>query len=110
MPAQSQAPSVSSDPSNPAGSAPQLGIAEAGSQHAGDAAPKNSRGWVIGAIVSALLVVVFFCTAVFAGMQLRAKNLELREATEHETSAHSDLDRNQRELDKVKKDLEEIQK
>lgn len=110
MPAQSQAPSVSSDPSNPAGTAPQLGIAEAGSQHAGDSAPKNSPGWVIGAIVSALLVVVFFCTAVFAGMQLRAKNLELREATEHETSAHNDLDRNQRELDKVKKDLEEIQK
>ncbi|MBF1088273.1 MAG: transporter, partial [Schaalia sp.] len=50
------------------------------------------------------------CTAVFAGMQLRAKNLELREASEHETSAHSDLDRKQRELDKVKKDLEEIQK
>jgi len=110
MPAQSQAPSVSSDPSNPAGTAPQLSIAEAGSQHAGDSAPKNSRGWVIGAIVSALLVVVFFCTAVFAGMQLRAKKLELREAAEHETSAHSDLDRNQRELDKVKKDLEEIQK
>lgn len=110
MPAQSQAPSVSSAPYNPAGTAPQLGIAEAGSQHAGDAAPKSSRGWVIGAIVSALLVVVFFCTAVFAGMQLRAKNLELREAAEHETSAHSDLDRKQRELDKVKKDLEEIQK
>ena len=110
MPAQSQAPSVSSAPYNPAGTAPQLGIAEAGSQHAGDAAPKSSRGWVIGAIVSALLVVVFFCTAVFAGMQLRAKNLELREAAEHETSAHNDLDRKQRELDKVKKDLEEIQK
>ncbi len=110
VPAQSQAPSVSSDPSNPAGTAPQLGIAETGSQHAGDSAPKNSRGWVIGAIVSALLVVVFFCTAVFAGMQLRAKNLELREAAEHETSAHNDLDRKQRELDKVKKDLEEIQK
>lgn len=110
MPAQSQAPSVSSDPHNPAGTAPQLGIAETGSQHAGDSAPKNSRGWVIGAIVSALLVVVFFCTAVFAGMQLRAKNLELREAAEHETSAHNDLDRKQRELDKVKKDLEEIQK
>jgi protein transport protein SEC31 len=110
MPAQSQAPSVSSDPHNPAGAAPQLGIAETGSQHAGDSAPKNSPGWVIGAIVSALLVVVFFCTAVFAGMQLRAKNLELREAAEHETSAHNDLDRKQRELDKVKKDLEEIQK
>ena len=110
VPAQSQAPSVSSDPHNPAGTAPQLGIAETGSQHTGDSAPKNSRGWVIGAIVSALLVVVFFCTAVFAGMQLRAKNLELREAAEHETSAHNDLDRKQRELDKVKKDLEEIQK
>ena len=110
MPAQSQAPSVSSDAHNPAGAAPQLGIAETGSQHAGDSAPKNSPGWVIGAIVSALLVVVFFCTAVFAGMQLRAKNLELREAAEHETSAHNDLDRKQRELDKVKKDLEEIQK
>lgn len=110
MPAQSQAPSVSSAPYNPAGTAPQLGIAEAGSQHAGDAAPKSSRGWVIGAIVSALLVVVFFCTTVFAGMQLRTKNLELREAAEHETSAHNDLDRKQRELDKVKKDLEEIQK
>lgn len=110
VPAQSQAPSVSSAPHNPAGTAPQLGIAETGSQHAGDSAPKNSRGWVIGAIVSALLVVVFFCTAVFAGMQLRAKNLELREAAEHETSAHNDLDRKQRELDKVKKDLEEIQK
>ena len=110
MPAQSQAPSVSSDPSNPAGSAPQLGIAEAGSQHAGDAAPKNSRGWVIGAIVSALLVVAFFGTMVYSGMQLRAQNREWQDVQDQRTSAKSSLDQKQDELDKVKKELEEAQK
>ena len=66
MPAQSQAPTVSSDPYNPSGVAPQLGAAGMGPQ-AGDAAPKSGRGWVIGAIVSVLLMVVFFGTMVYAG-------------------------------------------
>ncbi len=110
MPAQSQAPTVSSDPSNPAGTAPQLSIAEAGSQHAGDAAPKNNRGWVIGAIVSALLVVAFFGTMVYSGMQLRAQNREWQDVQDQRTSAKSSLDQKQDELDKVKKELEEAQK
>mgnify|MGYP001736327283 FL=1 len=47
MPAQSQAPTVSSDPYNPSGVAPQLGVAGAGQQagpQATDAAQKSGRG------------------------------------------------------------------
>lgn len=110
VPAQSQAPSVSSDPYNPAGAAPQLGIAEAGSQHAGDAAPKSGRGWVIGAIVSVLLMVVFFGTMVYAGIQLRAQNIEWRDVQDQRNSTKIDLDHKQDELDQVKKELEEAQK
>ena len=110
VPAQSQAPSVSSDPYNPAGTAPQLGNAEAGSQHAGDAAPKSGRGWVIGAIVSVLLMVVFFGTMVYAGIQLRAQNVEWRDVQDQRNSTKISLDHKQDELDKVKKELEEAQK
>ena len=110
VPAQSQAPSVSSDPYNPAGTAPQLGNAEAGSQHAGDAAPKSGRGWVIGAIVSVLLMVVFFGTMVYAGIQLRAQNIEWRDVQDQRNSTKIDLDHKQDELDQVKKELEEAQK
>ena len=110
VPAQSQAPSVCSDPYNPAGTAPQLGNAEAGSQHAGDAAPKNNRGWVIGAIVSVLLMVVFFGTMVYAGIQLRAQNIEWRDVQDQRNSTKIDLDHKQDELDQVKKELEEAQK
>jgi len=110
VPAQSQAPSVSSDPYNPAGTAPQLGNAEAGSQHAGDAAPKSGRGWVIGAIVSVLLMVVFFGTMVYAGIQLRAENVEWRDVQDQRNSTKIDLDHKQDELDQVKKELEEAQK
>jgi len=110
VPAQSQAPSVSSDPYNPAGTAPQLGNAEAGSQHAGDAAPKSGRGGVIGAIVSVLLMVVFFGTMVYAGIQLRAENVEWRDVQDQRNSTKIDLDHKQDELDQVKKELEEAQK
>lgn len=110
VPTQSQAPSVSSDPYNPAGTAPQLGNAEAGSQHAGDAAPKSGRGWVIGAIVSVLLMVVFFGTMVYAGIQLRAENVEWRDVQDQRNSTKIDLDHKQDELDQVKKELEEAQK
>ena len=109
MPAQSQAPTVSSDPYNPSGVAPQLGAAGMGPQ-AGDAAPKSGRGWVIGAIVSALLVVAFFGTMVYSGMQLRAQNREWQDVQDQRTSAKSSLDQKQDELDKVKKELEEAQK
>lgn len=109
MPAQSQAPTVSSDPYNPAGVAPQLGATGMDPQ-AGDAAPKSGRGWVIGAIVSALLVVAFFGTMVYSGMQLRAQNREWQDVQDQRTSAKSSLDQKQDELDKVKKELEEAQK
>ena len=110
MPAQSQAPTVSSDPYNPVGPAPQLGIAEAGSQHGGDAAPKSGRGWVIGAIVSALLAVVFFGTMVYSGMQLRAQNVEWRDVQDQRNSANTSLEHRQDELNDVKEELEEAQK
>ena len=110
MPAQSQAPTVSSDPYNPVGPAPQLGIAEAGSQHEGDAAPKSGRGWVIGAIVSALLAVVFFGTMVYSGMQLRAQNVEWRDVQDQRNSANTSLEHRQDELNDVKEELEEAQK
>ena len=109
MPAQSQAPTVSSDPYNPAGVAPQLGATGMDPQ-AGDAAPKSGRGWVIGAIVSVLLMVVFFGTMVYSGMQLRAQNREWQDVQDQRTSAKSSLDQKQDELDKVKKELEEAQK
>ena len=113
MPAQSQAPTVSSDPYNPSGIAPQLGVAGAGQQagpQVAEAAPKSGRGWVIGAIVSALLVVVFFGTMVYTGMQLRAQNVEWRDVQEQRNSTKISLDHKQDELDKVKKELEEAQK
>ena len=113
MPAQSQAPTVSSDPYNPSGIAPQLGVAGAGQQagpQVAEAAPKSGRGWVIGAIVSALLVVAFFGTMVYSGMQLRAQNREWQDVQDQRTSAKSSLDQKQDELDKVKKELEEAQK
>ena len=109
MPAQSQAPTVSSDPCNPSGVAPQLGAAGMGPQ-AGDAAPKSGRGWVIGAIVSVLLMVVFFGTMVYAGIQLRAQNVEWRDVQDQRNSTKISLDHKQDELDKVKKELEEAQK
>lgn len=109
MPAQSQAPTVSSDPYNPSGVAPQLGAAGMGPQ-AGDAAPKSGRGWVIGAIVSVLLMVVFFGTMVYAGIQLRAQNVEWRDVQDQRNSTKISLDHKQDELDKVKKELEEAQK
>ena len=74
------------------------------------AAPKSGRGWVIGAIVSALLVVVFFGTMVYTGMQLRAQNLEWQDVQNQRTTAKTSLDQKQDELDKVKKELEEAQK
>ena len=113
MPAQSQAPTVSSDPYNPSGVAPQLGVAGAGQQagpQATDAAPKSGRGWVIGAIVSVLLMVVFFGTMVYAGIQLRAQNVEWRDVQDQRNSTKISLDHKQDELDKVKKELEEAQK
>ena len=113
MPAQSQAPTVSSDPYNPAGVAPQLGFTGVGPQagpEAAEAAPKSGRGWVIGAIVSALLAVVFFGTMVYSGMQLRAQNVEWRDVQEQRNSTKISLDNKQDELDKVKKELEEAQK
>jgi len=109
MPAQSQAPTVSSDPYNPAGVAPQLGATGMDPQ-AGDAAPKSGRGWVIGTIVSVLLMVVFFGTMVYSGMQLRAQNVEWRDVQEQRNSTKISLDNKQDELDKVKKELEEAQK
>ena len=109
MPAQSQAPTVSSDPYNPSGVAPQLSTTGMGPQ-AGDAAPKSGRGWVIGAIVSVLLMVVFFGTMVYAGIQLRAQNVEWREVQDQRNSTKISLDHKQDELDKVKKELEEAQK
>ena len=110
VPTQSQAPTVSSDPYNPAGTALQLGNAEAGSQHAGDAAPKSGRGWVIGAVVSALLMVVFFGTMVYAGIQLRAQNVEWRDVQDQRNSTKISLDHKQDELNDVKEELEEAQK
>lgn len=113
MPAQSQAPTVSSDPYNPSGVAPQLGLTGVGplaGPQAAEAAPKSGRGWVIGAIVSALLVVVFFGTMVYAGMQLRAQNLEWNDVQNQRNSTKISLDNKQDELDKVKKELEEAQK
>lgn len=109
MPVQSQAPTVSSAPYNPSGVAPQLGAAGMGPQ-AGDAAPKTGRGWVIGAIVSVLLMVVFFGTMVYAGIQLRAQNVEWRDVQDQRNSTKISLDHKQDELDKVKKELEEAQK
>ena len=109
MPAQSQAPTVSSDPYNPAGVAPQLGATGMDPQ-AGDTAPKSGRGWVIGAIVSVLLMVVFFGTMVYAGIQLRAQNVEWRDVQDQHNSTKISLDHKQDELDKVKKELEEAQK
>ena len=109
MPAQSQAPTVSSDPYIPSGVAPQRGAAGMGPQ-AGDAAPKSGRGWVIGAIVSVLLMVVFFGTMVYAGIQLRAQNVEWRDVQDQRNSTKISLDHKQDELDKVKKELEEAQK
>ena len=109
MPAQSQAPTVSSDPYNPSGVAPQLGATGMDPQ-AGDAAPKSGRGWVIGAIVSVLLMVVFFGTMVYAGIQLRAQNVEWRDVQDQRNSTKISLDHKQDELDKVKKELEEAQK
>ena len=109
MPAQSQAPTVSSDPYNPSGVAPQLGAAGMGLQ-AGEAAPKSGRGWVIGAIVSVFLMVVFFGTMVYAGIQLRAQNVEWRDVQDQRNSTKISLDHKQDELDKVKKELEEAQK
>lgn len=100
MPAQSQAPTVSSDPYNPAGVAPQLGAAGMDPQ-AGDAAPKSGRGWVIGTIVSVLLMVVFFGTMVYSGMQLRAQNVEWRDVQEQRNSTKISLDNKQDELDIV---------
>ena len=113
MPAQSQAPTVSSDPYNPAGVAPQLGFTGVGPQagpEAAEAAPKSGRGWVIGAIVSVLLMVVFFGTMVYAGIQLRAQNVEWRDVQDQRNSTKISLDHKQDELDKVKKELEEAQK
>ena len=113
MPAQSQAPTVSSDPYNPSGTAPQLGLAGAEQQagpQAANTAPKSGRGWVIGAIVSALLVVAFIGTMVYSGMQLRAQNLEWQDVQNQRTTAKTNLDQKQDELDKVKKELEEAQK
>ena len=109
MPAQSQAPTVSSDPYNPAGVAPQLGFTGVGPQagpEAAEAAPKSGRGWVIGAIVSALLAVVFFGTMVYSGMQLRAQNLEWRDVQDQQTSAKRSLDQKQDELEQLKHNLE----
>ena len=113
MPAQSQAPTVSSDPYNPSGIAPQLGVAGAGQQagpQVAEAAPKSGRGWVIGTIASVLLMVVFFGTMVYTGMQLRAQNVEWRDVQEQRNSTKISLDHKQDELDKVKKELEEAQK
>ena len=113
MPAQSQAPTVSSDPYNPSGTAPQLGLAGAEQQagpQAANTAPKSGRGWVIGAIVSALLVVAFFGTMVYSGMQLRAQNREWQDVQDQRNSTKISLDQKQDELDKVKKELEEAQK
>jgi protein transport protein SEC31 len=109
MPAQSQAPTVSSDPYNPAGVAPQLG-ATGMDPKAGDAAPKSGRGWVIGTIVSVLLMVVFFGTMVYSGMQLRAQNVEWRDVQDQRNSAKISLDHKQDELNDVKEELEEAQK
>ena len=109
MPAQSQAPTVSSDPYNPSGVAPQLGAAGMGPQ-AGDAAPKSGRGWVIGAIVSVLLMVVFFGTMVYAGIQLRAQNVEWRDVQDQRNSTKIRVDHKQDELDKAKNEREEAQK
>ena len=109
MPAQSQAPTVSCDPYNPSGVAPQLGAAGMGPQ-AGDAAPKSGRGWVIGAIVSVLLMVVFFGTMVYSGMHLRAQNVEWRDVQEQRNSTKISLDNKQDELNDVKEELEEAQK
>lgn len=109
MPAQSQAPTVSSDPYNPAGVAPQLGFTGVGPQagpEAAEAAPKSGRGWVIGAIVSALLAVVFFGTMVYSGMQLRAQNLEWRDVQDQQTSAKRSLEQKQDELEQLKHNLE----
>ena len=113
MPAQSQAPTVSSDPYNPSGTAPQLGLAGAEQQagpQAANTAPKSGRGWVIGAIVSALLVVAFIGTMVYSGLQLRAQHLEWRDVQNPRPPAKTSLDQKQDELDKVKKELEEAQK
>ena len=109
VPTQSQAPTVSSDPYTPAGTAPQLGAAGMGPQ-AGEAAPKSGRGWVIGTIASVLLMVVFFGTMVYAGMQLRAQNVEWRDVQDQRNSAKISLDHKQDELNDVKEELEEAQK
>lgn len=113
MPAQLQAPTVSSDPYNPSGVAPQLGLTGVGPQagpQAAEAAPKSGRGWVIGAIVSALLMVVFFGTMVYSGMQLRAQNLEWRDVQDQQNSAQRSLDQKQDELEQLKHNLEGAQK
>lgn len=113
MPAQSQAPTVSSDPYNPSGVAPQLGFTGVGPQagpQAAEAAAKSGRGWVIGAIVSALLAVVFFGTMVYSGMQLRAQNLEWRDVQDQQNSAQRSLDQKQDELEQLKHNLEGAQK
>lgn len=109
MPAQSQAPTVSSDPYNPSGVAPQLGFTGVGPQ-AAEAAAKSGRGWVIGAIVSALLAVVFIGTMVYWGMQLRAQNLEWRDVQDQQNSAQRSLDQKQDELEQLKHNLEGVQK
>lgn len=109
MPAQSQAPTVSSDPYNLSGVAPQLGFTGVGPQ-AAEAVAKSGRGWVIGAIVSALLAVVFFGTMVYSGMQLRAQNLEWRDVQDQQNSAQRSLDQKQDELEQLKHNLEGAQK
>ena len=113
MPTQTQAPTVSADPYNPSGSAPELGLDKRESSGGGQtssATPRTGRGWFISSIISAVVALALFVALAFAGLQLHAKNLELREAESQKSSAEADLGINQRNLDQAKKELEEAQK
>lgn len=112
MPADQQAPAVSSDPYNPVGVSPQF--AQAGDEFAAEAGPsggdtKRGSKWKIGAVAAWVAVIAFTVTSLITAVSYRVSGNDLSEAENDRNSAQVELDRSKSELEDAQRELQEAQ-
>ena len=112
LPANQQAPAVSSALYSPDPASPQLpdsGV-DAPGAYRGAAQKKSGSKWLIGAIASWVAVGILLVSSLIAGAAYKASGEKLSQAENDRASAQTELDSARSELDQAKQELEEAQK
>ncbi|OFQ22150.1 hypothetical protein HMPREF2946_03775 [Actinomyces sp. HMSC062G12] len=112
MPADQQAPAVSSDPYNPVGVSPQFTHARddfAVEARPGGGGTKRGSKWTIGAVAAWVSVIALTVTSLITAVSYRASGNDLSEAENERNNAQVELDRSKSELEDAQRELQEAQ-